>query len=1500
MASQRVAWTVLPNGPAPDGGLRVTLLASPRLTPNADKVLKPFDAWLDWPKALKDAVFQVHFAGVDVAIAAGQTLGPSRVDGAVGLPRSEVWTALFGETTPVDGFPKKNLAGTKIISFEAKKMMDLVDKLYHGLAVAADGELPKVSQIVNDPAWKDLMDKVRLIDYGGQTGVAVPVAGGGPPPPPDSETPPDVLGAQEGGGPPTFAALTAAEAADAPTAGGSTPTPTFADPDVQNLYDFQTFHSPVAAKNPIEQVHGDKPPIKTKWTQYEEPPSPKEADLSGKYDFHRILSAMNPHAAMLRWLGIAVDLVLDPKPFKTAFGAGPTDDVLTCTVVLSDVKPEEQASLRTRARFADGALAALPKPALQWPETRIEDGLLNLDNEAFYLLQADVDGAGLKVMNFARTLLGLEPATKQVDPVTKQEKETGAPSLRNAGLMLVQTKRAQALGSKFAENDQRRLALEAALNQNGTAPDLYAEDLVRGYRIDAWNSHTKRWNSLCQRRVTYEFGSGPLALGPVEDEGTLRLSATKNPDPQTGKDVYSLHEAVLSWTGWSLCVPPPGGAVLVDDTHAESADPVVPAEIPLRTRIEPAPGTLPRLRYGRSYWIRARAVDLAGNARPAPAQHDPPDPEPLKRKEPPYRRFDPLHPPTLALFKVGAVTEVPLEGESMNRIAIRSMDGFLDPSVPTKAEARRFALPPRVSAREAELHGALDNGGKVDATTFAMLSGERDLDVDDDASALRREKHSIPTPGGQPAEPIEFAVFRDGGQLPYLADPLPRGGAARFFRHPDRTDDPLLFELYFSGTEWPALPPFQIRVCENPAEVPRFHDGVLEVPLPKAIRAQIRLSMQIPESALDFLGIWNLLTYLERTGERRRQAVEGRNWMLTPWTTVEVVHATQRPLFAPKITSIQIERELDQTKAIPVIDTTCSVKSTDSLHLIGEYHLPTDQAAGPVPPGDSVHRDLPLRAKIVDPQAYVTRLQDPLRGGFAEHLLLADDHVRINAEAAWITRKPHEFGDTRYRRIEYRLDATTRFREYMPASILMVDDPSGTPDPATGQIPKIPTDENIKVTGPPLPAWIPNSAPPPAPHVLYVVPLFDWSRPPAEPSGTKRRSRKGGGLRVYLDRPWNATGYGEMLAVVLPPETFEGDPNAEPAGNPYKKYVTQWANDAVWESPLVQGLAPRQADFKLARWEPTTSTAWLPPDAPPDEAKQRPGKFRVKGLRAPGENMPRVDIAPHDVKYDDERQLWFCDIQIQQGWSYYPFIRLALARYQPTSVEEFAYVKAKPPHRVAKVLTRSAHLSNVVLADFMTLAADRWLTVVPTTTERQYNVTVYGPAYTDSSAYHETATASTRDIRGNINVIQSTPVSKTSVIRVWVERLEESRGEDFGWTPISKATVEKKPPPSAPGRKSSPAEVFRKAQPFAPKVRDERFYAEEEAVFLHGSMRDLGIHIPNLWDGTVTLPASGTGKRCRLVVAEYEHYIIDDKDPYEGPPHAHDERLIFVEHVELE
>src|SRR5262249_4438594 len=159
------------------------------------------------------------------------------------------------------------------------------------------------------------------------------------------------------------------------------------------------------------------------------------------------------------------------------------------------------------------------------------------------------------------------------------------------------------------------------------------------------------------------------------------------------------------------------------------------------------------------------------------------------------------------------------------------------------------------------------------------------------------------------------------------------------------------------------------------------------------------------------------------------------------------------------------------------------------------------------------------------------------------------------------------------------------------------------------------------------------------------VPTFGWVRSRDE-SGTARSWRRGGGLRIYLNGSWNVSGYGEMLAVVLPPADFRGNPDNTPPGYPYKKFVTQWGNDPIWESPFVAGLAPKRSSFPLARWTADPAGAWLPPGAPASEAEQPPGNFRVTSLAPPKAIGALVEVAPHDVFYDAARQLWYCDIEI--------------------------------------------------------------------------------------------------------------------------------------------------------------------------------------------------------------------------------------------------------------
>ena len=55
---------------------------------------------------------------------------------------------------------------------------------------------------------------------------------------------------------------------------------------------------------------------------------------------------------------------------------------------------------------------------------------------------------------------------------------------------------------------------------------------------------------------------------------------------------------------------------------------------------------------------------------------------------------------------------------------------------------------------------------------------------------------------------------------------------------------------------------------------------------------------------------------------------------------------------------------------------------------------------------------------------------------------------------------------------------------------------------------------------------------------------------------------------------------------------------------------------------------------------------------------------------------------------------------------------------------------------------------------------------------------------------------------------------------------------------------------------------------------------------------------PVLWKGVVKLPAAQPANaRYRLVVAEYEEYIVDDASPYNKTPSAKGRRMVFVDHV---
>ena len=744
----------------------------------------------------------------------------------------------------------------------------------------------------------------------------------------------------------------------------------------------------------------------------------------------------------------------------------------------------------------------------------------------------------------------------------------------------------------------------------GSAVTLHADDVTRGYRVDVWDSMTSQWHSLNLRDGTYQMLSGPLTR-EFSDEGFATVATTHSADG-TSTDLR-LPESLFRWAGWSLCAPRPGNTIGPDCTPQAPSNPATTA-LKLQTSFTAQKGTLPRLRFGAQYQFRVRAVDLAGNSFDPDAALD--TAYSLPAKPIAYLRYEPVAAPAVVLrHPLGPITT---PGESGNRIVIRSN---FDTHIAAVSE--RHIAPPKTSESMAETHGMLDTAaGPPDKTLYASL-------VNHD--------NSFQVDSAHPDQPLPFA----GPQLsiPYLPDPFAPGAA--FATLPGAPADSV-FQVPFAGT-WPDTKPFRL-VLDEGSGAPEFHENanerVLRVKLPKAGQVTVPMSCFLtddpttrPSNMLSTMKIWSLIEEAVSDATTlaglRTLALNGGHWMLTPPRLLTLVHAVQQPLLEPQFQKLDAVKTLGQTYATLTDEFPVDGKSTIKVDIQATWQDTVD--------------DLSDNPQPVFPHGAVRAFEVPLE--VADTVCVIDDSQQVTRHFS----SKHEFHDTRHRNVTYTAVATTRFKEYFPDTLTANSD-------------------NITRTSQPVTISVLNSARPAAPKPLYVVPAFGWE---SDTEGAWQISkRRGGALRVYLDRPWYSSGEGELLAAVLlgsaaPPGTVPG----YEIPDSYKGYVTQWGQDPIWSA----GAPPTQATPLPEHFGNAVDVGT---ELTLDELSNDP-------------SVPFTAVG-HQVSYDDAhgRRLWYCDIQMDMGEAYFPFVRLALARYQPQSLD-------------------NAHLSRVVLADFMQLAPDR-------------------------------------------------------------------------------------------------------------------------------------------------------------------------------------------------
>ncbi len=898
---------------------------------------------------------------------------------------------------------------------------------------------------------------------------------------------------------------------------------------------------------------------------------------------------------------------------------------------------------------------------------------------------------------------------------------------------------------------------------------LYSDDVIQGYQMDiAYQEEPNRWLSLHQRQDEYNWydeQNNPHSIdGIVPDEGCIQLGVAE--DPENPDDVF-VSETLARWEGWSLSVRKPGFAINESDDYElkngetikkdfvhksktleakkYSYDPDL--DFRINAQSKSVPGTLPKLRFGNDYRVRIRAVDLAGNSVSRESQSE--SGGETIRSNIRYLRYEPLASP---IVLVGNELK---DGEFLESMVIRSN---YDQSVSEYENSHpvdgkqlgdhslRYMLPPKNSQQMAENHGKFEKafGNPTMAQDIYKI-------ITDHEGLYEQERDSRDIVKEKIYQPSEVEVI-------YLPDPM-AAGVALFLTEDCENTHTQDFEArmfsFFSDNElsakktntvdnpddWYHAKHIRIRLEEGEQDA-RWNSGQrqLTITMPKGIRTRIRFSTFWREDDLKQLSaIWQMVKddSPKNYTELENLAFSGQHWMVSPSREMELVHALQQPLEEPVIQDLLPNRDFADTTADINIKFKIHGESTEKVELQSRWTEPLDdgisvkikerEGSNSIPDiGVNYHDEVITKGTIPEPEVLVKpqiqnlevapikkfemRTQteferNPQPGATrinSMYKVQADTYQKFEMEKKSATKTlvnqvkydiqdlkfsfvkgvkfrimplEQQFSDTKHRWVDYRLIAASRYREYFDKIL------AATPELTS--IRESSWTERVN---------IPSTARPKLPEIDYIIPTFEWRK--TQTSDAVRHQRVGGGLRIFLKRPWFSTGDDEMLAVILPNRTSSPSLLSLRASG-YSDYYTNWGIDPILYSGTPAGYAPTDQDFRL---NPVI-----------DDDLQYPDRSaKAKAIAYP-------------VHFDEDRQTWFCDININPGTMYFPFVKLALARYQPYSVR-------KDEEDVC--------LSSVVMANFTQLVPERQTTIrfKKDDSNSKFTVTVEGAIYNERLA----------------------------------------------------------------------------------------------------------------------------------------------------------------------
>ena len=275
--------------------------------------------------------------------------------------------------------------------------------------------------------------------------------------------------------------------------------------------------------------------------------------LHDSVDFHKIISSLNEHPALLRRLGLVIDLAVPRSATSRTSGTARLVPQWTSAFPgAGSTKTDRPLWIAWRLDPAAALPFAPPHTGCPASSTSERDTASRCTRWRWTRGAAD-RGHGVRA--------------------AAHGERSAPPALRSGGLTLIQEGRSQ------ATHDDLSAAMQ---DDRGSSTDtaLPADDVTRGYRLDVFDVERDALVEPACPPGDYAKDDAPL-IEPVVDEGSHHPSATgpavaAGAEPAADAPIF-LHESFVRWDGWSLSAPRPGRSLGVDPS---GPDPDRPETMP--------------------------------------------------------------------------------------------------------------------------------------------------------------------------------------------------------------------------------------------------------------------------------------------------------------------------------------------------------------------------------------------------------------------------------------------------------------------------------------------------------------------------------------------------------------------------------------------------------------------------------------------------------------------------------------------------------------------------------------------------------------------------------------------------------------------------------------------------------------------------------------------------------------------------------------------------------